>query len=164
MTEGEGAHELMTERSLGTIQDLLQAEDEGWNEIHLLIGSLSTSQIETPGYFPEGWSVKDLLGHLGSWLAEAGVALERIHAGTYRQGELDIDEKNDEFLEALRPLTSSEIHGMAESARTRARRSLLALSDESPDAAWWIDKAGVAHYQDHLPRLREWVEQLRSGA
>jgi hypothetical protein len=153
----------MTERSLGTIDELLQAEEEGWNEIHQLIDSLSPSQIEKPGYFPEGWSVKDLLGHLASWLAEAGVALERIHMGTYREGELDIDAKNDEFLEALRPLTSSEIHGMAESARARMRRSLLKLSDESPDAAWWIDKAGVAHYQDHLPRLREWVEEVRAG-
>jgi hypothetical protein len=154
----------MTGRSLRTIDELLRAEDEGWKEIHALIDSLSQSQIETPGYFPEGWSVKDLLGHLASWLAEAGVALERINGGTYREGELDIDAKNDEFMDALRPLTSAQIHGMAESARARMRRSLLALSHESPDAAWWIDKAGVAHYQDHLPRLREWVEDLRSRA
>jgi hypothetical protein len=154
----------MTERSLGTIPELLQAEEEGWKEIHALIDSLPPNQVETPGYFPEGWSVKDLVGHLASWLAEAGVALERINGGTYREGELDIDAKNDEFMEALRPLTSAQIHGMAESARARMRRSLLALSDESPDAAWWIDKAGVAHYRDHLPRLREWVEELRSGA
>ncbi|MDP9329877.1 MAG: maleylpyruvate isomerase N-terminal domain-containing protein [Actinomycetota bacterium] len=154
----------MTERSLGTITELLRAEEEGWKEIHALIDSLSPSQVETRGYFPEGWSVKDLLGHLASWLAEAGVALERINGGTYREGELDIDAKNDEFMEALRPLTSAQIHGMAESARARMRRSLLALSDESPDAAWWIDKAGIAHYRDHLPRLRDWVEELRAGA
>jgi len=34
----------------------------------------------------------------------------------------------------------------------------------SEDAAWWIEKAGPAHYAKHLPRLREWAEELRSGA
>jgi hypothetical protein len=146
------------------IDDLLAAEEAGWAEVHHLIDSLSPAQEERPGYFPEGWSVKDLIGHLGSWLAEAGIALERIQAGTYRPGELDIDAKNDEFLDALRTLSLRETHAMAEAARARMLRTLGSLPSVSEDASWWIDKAGRSHYDDHLPRLREWVAELRSGA
>jgi hypothetical protein len=145
------------------IDDLLREEDIGWTELHSLIDPLSPNEAETPGYFPEGWSVKDLIGHLGSWLAEAGIALERIRAGTYRAGELDIDAKNEEFLDALRPLTLRETHAQAEAARAHTLRTLRSLPKVSDDAAWWIEKAGPAHYASHLPRLREWVEELRSG-
>ena len=113
------------------IDDLLRAEDAGWTEIHRLIDPLSPTEAETPGYFPEGWSVKDLLGHLGSWLAEAGVALERIRVGTYRPGELDIDAKNEAFLEALRPLTLRETHAQAEAARAQTLRALRSLPEVS---------------------------------
>lgn len=102
-----------------------------WREIHDLVDSLSEPEQEVPGYFHEGWSVKDLLGHLGSWLAEAGVAMERVHGGTYRPGELDIDAKNEEFLQALRPLSLDETRAHAEAARARMR-SLKTLPTITP--------------------------------
>jgi Mycothiol maleylpyruvate isomerase N-terminal domain len=140
--------------------ELLAVEEAGWTEVHRLFDTLSPAQADTPGYFAEGWSVKDLIGHLGSWLAEAGIALERIDAGTYRPGELDIDAKNDEFLEALRPLTLRETHAQAEAARARMLRTLRSLPEVTDDASWWIHKAGPDHYDDHLPRLRDWVGSL----
>ena len=71
---------------------LLAAEDIGWRDLHALIDALTPVQAEQPGYYAEGWSAKDLLAHIGAWLAEAGVMLERIAAGTYRREEVDIDE------------------------------------------------------------------------
>jgi len=115
------------------IDELLREEDAGWTEIHRLIDPLSPAQAETPGYFPEGWSVKDLLGHLGSWLAEAGIALERIRVGTYRPGELDIDAKNEAFLEALRPLTLRETHAQAEAARAQRYPRMRPGGSRRPD-------------------------------
>jgi hypothetical protein len=37
------------------------------------------------------WSVRDVVGHLGSWLAEAQVQLERVSGGTYEGHDVDID-------------------------------------------------------------------------
>lgn len=54
-----------------------------------------------PGYFPEGWSVRDMLGHIGAWLVEAGQLLEQIRAGTYVEGELDVDAANARFFELM---------------------------------------------------------------
>jgi Mycothiol maleylpyruvate isomerase N-terminal domain len=142
--------------------EMLEHERRDWREIEDLVGSLTPEQIERPGYFPEGWSIKDLIGHLGSWLAEAGVALERMHGATYRPDELDIDAKNEEFLEALRPLTWRESRAQAESARARMLGSLRSLPEITGDAAKWVDKTGPAHYEEHLPRLRAWVGALGS--
>ena len=63
---------------------LMAAEDAGWDELHALMDSLTPQETEQPGYYPEGWSAKDLLAHIGSWLAEAGVFLLRIRVGTYK--------------------------------------------------------------------------------
>jgi hypothetical protein len=43
------------------------------------------------------------------------------------------------------------------------RHAVLELNDPSQEATWWIAKAGPEHYAEHLPRLREWVAELRSG-
>ena len=51
--------------TMTTKRELQAAEDAGWLELNDLIESLSPAQMEEPGYFPEGWSVKDLMAHIG---------------------------------------------------------------------------------------------------
>jgi Mycothiol maleylpyruvate isomerase N-terminal domain len=141
---------------------VLAAEETGWSEIRSLIDQLTPEQVERPGYYEEGWSAKDLLGHLGVWLAEAGVLLEQIMAGSYRREDIDVDDMNRLSLEAMRDIPFRTIKAQAAAARARMRGALLELREPSPDAAWWIAKAGPEHYAEHLPRLRAWVAELRS--
>jgi hypothetical protein len=141
---------------------VLAAEQTGWSEIRSLIDQLTPEQVERPGYYEEGWSAKDLLGHVGAWLAEAGVLLERIAAGSYRREDIDVDDMNRLSLEAMRDIPFRTIKAQAAAARARMRGALLELREPSPDAAWWIAKAGPEHYAEHLPRLRAWVAELRS--
>jgi hypothetical protein len=143
--------------------EVLAAEDVRWAELHALIHQLTPEQVVLPGYYREGWSAKDLLAHIGAWLAEAGLMLERIAAGTYRRGELDIDAVNERTLETTRDVDFPIVMAQASAARTRMRHALVELRQPSADATWWIRKAGPDHYAEHLPRLREWVEELRSG-
>jgi hypothetical protein len=140
--------------------ELLAVEERGWRELHALIDELTPEQAERPGYYVEGWSAKDLLAHIGAWLAEAGVMLERIAAGTYRREEVDVDEMNRLSLEAMRDVPFPTVKAQASAARTRMRTAWLALLEPSSEAAFWIDKSGPEHYAQHLPRLREWVEEL----
>jgi hypothetical protein len=130
--------------------DLMVAEDAGWDEFHALMDSLTLEETEQPGYFPEGWSAKDVLGHVGSWLAEGGVVLQRIRVGTYKPEEIDIDSMNRTFLEIMRDVPLQTLLEWGE------------LQELTPEAAFWIRKAGAEHYAEHLPRLREWVSELRS--
>ena len=143
---------------------LLAAEEAGWEDLHGLIVALTPEQAERPGYYAEGWSAKDLLAHIGAWLAEAGVMLERIAAGTYRAEEVDIDEMNRLSQEAMRHVPFPTVKAQASAARIRMRRAWLTFPEPSPDANFWIAKSGPEHYAQHLPRLREWVEEIDRGA
>jgi len=137
-------------------------EDAGWAELHALIDSLTPEQAGRPGYFEEGWSAKDLLAHIGSWLAEAGLILERIRVGTYRPEEIDVDAMNEEFREAMADVPLDIVRAQASAARTRMLQAWQALPEMTPDAEFWLRKSGVEHYAQHLPRLREWVAELRA--
>jgi hypothetical protein len=142
-----------------TKRDLMAEEDRLWTELHTLVDSFPEDEVTTPGYFVEGWSAKDLVAHLGSWLAEAGVVLERIRFGTYRSDELDIDSMNQQFYEAMKDVPFRTVRAQASAARTRMLRAWGSVDDDAPDADTWIRKAGPEHYAEHLPRLREWVAE-----
>jgi hypothetical protein len=145
------------------LAEVLAAEDARWAEMHALIDRLTPDQVVRPGYYREGWSVKDLLAHVGTWLAEAGMMLERIAAGTYRHGELDVDAVNERTLEAMHDIAFPVVTAQATASRARMRHALVELREPSAEATWWIRKAGPDHYAEHLPRLQEWVEELGSG-
>ena len=115
------------------------------------------------GCYEEGWTAKDLLAHIGSWLAEAGLILERVLVGTFRREEIDVDAMNEQFLEAMGDLPLRTVQAQAWAARTRMLQAWRALPELTPEAAFWISKSGAEHYAEHLPRLREWVAALRSG-
>ena len=67
-----------------------------------LVGSLVAGEFLEPGYYRDpDWTVRDVVAHLGTWLAEAQVQFERINAGTYGGHDVDIDALNAAFLEAM---------------------------------------------------------------
>jgi hypothetical protein len=144
----------------GSDLELFSEESRLWAELHDLVDSLPGDQVEEPGYFEEGWSAKDLIGHIGSWCAEAGAVLDRIRFGTYRADEIDIDEMNRRFYEALHDVAYHDVRAQAFTARERMVRAWRSLPEPSEEADRWIAKAGPDHYSEHLPRLRDWVAEL----
>lgn len=136
-------------------------EDRLFTELHDLVDAMPSDSVTAPGYFAEGWSAKDLLAHIGSWLAEAGAILERIRFGTYRPEEIDIDSMNIVFYEAMKDVPFEAVRTQARAARSRMLYAWGSLEDDTPDAEVWIRKAGPEHYAEHLPRLKEWVAEAR---
>jgi hypothetical protein len=139
---------------------LFREEAERWEELHALVDSMPPDRVDDPGYFEEGWSAKDLIAHLASWLSEAGVVLEQIRVGTFRPEEIDIDAMNARFREAMRDVPFRDIRAQGIAARHRMLRAWRSLPEPSAEADRWIAKAGSEHYSEHLPRLREWVEEV----
>ncbi|HYR64190.1 MAG TPA: maleylpyruvate isomerase N-terminal domain-containing protein [Actinomycetota bacterium] len=144
-----------------SLPTFLQAEKAGWDELEGLVESLSPEQAETTGYLP-GWSVKDFLAHVAGWLSEASLALEQIKAGTYTGGDVDVDARNDTFVDANRDQPLSIVLFEAKMTHRRLLHHLHDLTDIPPSAVASLRKAGPRHYAEHLPRLREWVAELRS--
>ena len=141
-------------------RELLAEEDRLWTELHGLVDALPPDLVGEPGYFVEGWSAKDLVAHIGSWLAEAGVVLERIRSGTFRPEEIDVDAMNAAFFDAMHDVAFADVRAQGVAARNRMLRAWRSLPTESPDADRWIRKAGPDHYAEHLPRLEGWVREL----
>lgn len=143
-----------------TVSELMQAEDAGWTELCSLVDALTQEEAERPGYYREGWSASDLLGHIGSWLATAGAMLERIRFGTYRREDIDVDAWNVRFLQAMKGLSFSETRIQAVASRARMLQAWALLDELTAEAAFWIAKSGAEHYGEHLSRLGEWVGEL----
>ena len=141
----------------------IDREHERFDELLMLIAGLDEDQRLRPGYFQDGnWSVKDLVAHLGTWMAEAQVQLLQIEAGTYVDEPLDIDGLNAQFLEALRDQPWTVCWTQLLSARARMLSVWAGLHEATAAADRWVRKAGADHLDEHLPRLRVWVIELRS--
>lgn len=138
----------------------LPGEAEAWQRLHALIDRLTPETADVPGYFREGWSAKDAVGHLGTWMAQGAQMLRRIAAGTYREDEIDVDVENERFLAAMRDIPFDTVHLQAAAAHADLLRAWAQLPEITPPASFWVHKAGPEHYAEHLPRLGEWVEEL----
>jgi len=144
-----------------SLSTFLQSEKMGWEEMDGLVEGLSPEQCEIPGYLPK-WSVKDFLAHIAGWLAEAGQALEQIRLGTFTDSDVDVDALNHTFVEANRDQPLSVVLFELKATRRRLLHLLHGLTEIPPAAEASLRKAGPQHYAEHLPRLREWVAELRS--
>jgi hypothetical protein len=139
-----------------------EAERRAWYEILELVRSLTPEERLAPGYWRDpDWSVRDVLGHLGTWFAEAEVQLERIAVGTYEGHDIDIDALNATFLEAMHDQPWEVAWLQANAGRTKMVELWSASRTMTEEAAWWVRKSGTEHYLEHLDRLREWVDELR---
>jgi hypothetical protein len=139
----------------------IDAERVGWYELVDLVRVLTPDECLVPGYYRDpDWAVRDVIAHLGAWLAEAEVQFERMIAGTYEGHDVDIDALNAVFHAALRDQPWEVAWVQANAGRTRMLQAWYELRQPSDEAAWWIRKSGVEHYAEHLGRLREWVAEL----
>ncbi|HEV8403039.1 MAG TPA: hypothetical protein VGQ31_08400 [Candidatus Limnocylindrales bacterium] len=145
----------------------IEAERDGWYEVVELVRRLTPGERLVPGYYEDpAWTVRDVVAHLGTWLAEAEVQFQRLAAGTYEGHDVDVDALNASFLEAMDGQPWDVAWVQAQAGRTRMITEWWSLHGPSDEAAWWIRKSGCDHYTEHLGRLREWVGELvsRRGA
>jgi hypothetical protein len=138
----------------------IPGEAEGWKRVHAAIDRITPDVASEPGYFEEGWTAKDAIAHLGTWMAQGAQTLRQIAAGSYREGELDVDAENARFLEAMRDVPLETVHLQAAAAHSELLSAWAQLPEVTPEAAYWVRKAGPEHYEEHLPRLEAWLEEL----
>jgi hypothetical protein len=139
-------------------------EDALWRELSDTFDAFGPEEVLRPGYFREGWSAKDALAHIGTWLAEAGVALERIRHGTYVELHAEqIDEMNARFLDAMRDASLADVRSQAAAARSRMLHAWGEFPSPDDGATSWIRKAGPDHYREHLPRMKAWLAEVRAA-
>jgi Mycothiol maleylpyruvate isomerase N-terminal domain len=145
-----------------SVQPGLPDLTEAWHRVHVVIDVLTPETASIPGYYSEGWTAKDAVAHLGTWMAEGAAVLRQLAAGTYREGELNVDAANARFLEAMRDVPLEMVHLQAAAAHTELLRAWTELPEVSPASEFWVRKAGPEHLEEHVPELEAWVERLTS--
>ncbi len=142
-----------------TRRELCRAEEAGWQAFVQAWERIPEEAFDVLGYHP-GWSVKDMVGHVGCWQAEAVQVFERIRVGTFQPERLDVDAMNAAFVEALHDQPVWVAKAECFSSRTRFVKEFALLPDVTLDAEEWFVESGARHYEEHLPRLIEWTQEI----
>jgi hypothetical protein len=141
----------------------MEAERQRWYSMAELVRSLTPAECVEPGYQRDpDWTVRDLVAHLGTWLAEAATQFERIRAGTYAGHDVDVEAINAALLLAMEAQPFEVAWLQANAGRMRMLQEWSIFTTAHEEAAWWVRKSGAEHYDEHLGRLREWTAELIS--
>ncbi|MBI4261830.1 MAG: hypothetical protein HY658_14855 [Actinobacteria bacterium] len=142
---------------------LARQEEAAWDEFHEVLGRLSWEEMLEPGDADDR-SVKDLLAHLGCWMAEAVQQMERMRMGTYEGWHGEVDEMNARFHEAMKDVDLSAVRSEWVASRNRMLQEWAALDEVDDEAVEWFDESGPHHHREHLAELRSFVERTRPGS
>jgi len=137
---------------------LLREEEEGWERLLAVFGRVPTDRLDEPGVTDEGWSPKDVLFHVGAWLAEAARQLERIREGTYVGEDDDVEDRNQAWFALSKTLDVPTVRAELESSRVMAREALTALVELTPESREWFEESAGLHYAEHVPDLIRWLD------
>ena|SRR5437773_2100490 len=136
---------------------LLREEEEGWERLNAVLGRIPEDRLDEPGVTDEDWSPKDVMFHVGAWLAEAARQLERIREGTYVVEDDTIEDRNQAWFALSKTLDVPTVRAELETSRVMAREAMTALTGLTPEAREWFEESAGLHYAEHVPDLVRWL-------
>jgi hypothetical protein len=142
------------------VERLLAEEEQGWQRLQTRLLSITPERFEEPTLTSEGWSPKDVVFHVGAWLADCTRVLEQIRHGTFdraAEDALDIEQINAEGFAKSYTMDVLDVRVMCESARNEARVTFGTLLEVTPEAWEWFEESGPLHYAKHVEDLEAWL-------
>ncbi len=148
--------------------ELLARIEAGRKELEAEIARFDRQEINAP-LLPNGWSIKDVVAHIGFWEGRIAGLYDILKAGEIPEGAVDlstVDELNNRVYEENQLIP----WGIVQVNEEEAYRALLAVAEKAPDDdlfnpdrfPWtqgtpfsqYIVENTNEHYNDHLPDLR----------
>jgi Mycothiol maleylpyruvate isomerase N-terminal domain len=141
------------------VERLLKEEDEAWQDLLRVFESVPADRFEEAGVTAEGWSPKDVMFHIGAWLAECSAVLDRITAGA---GISDVDDdatdaKNATWFNMSRKTDVPTVRKGFATAREDACKRFADMSEHTAEAWSWFEESGPRHYAEHGDDLHSWL-------
>lgn len=153
--------------------ELLARIEASRKELEAEISRFDKQDINTP-LLPNGWSIKDVVAHIGFWERRIAGLYDILKAGEIPEGTVDlstVDELNNRVYEDNQLIP----WGIVQVNEKEAYLALRAVAENAPDDdlfnpdrfpwtqgtrfAQFIVENTYEHYNDHLPDLRA----IRSG-
>jgi hypothetical protein len=145
---------------------LQQLEQEAGN-LQKALDGLTNEQMEQP--FLDGWSVRDLMGHILGWQRESTMMLERMARGERPAPEgvdySNQDEWNAKFAAAVAGVNPNTViaswrqanGNFARAAQTMPDDRFKAKDDGTPSTATRIVEGnGYGHFREHIEHIEGW--------
>lgn len=134
---------------------MLAEEDAGWVRLHQGFAAIASERFEEPSVTDEGWSPKDVMFHVGAWLAECARVLEQTREGTFDPAEPEESTEvlNRAWFECSRTMEPGDVRAVFEAARQKARACFLTMPEMTSDAWTWFEESGPLHYAAHVRDL-----------
>lgn len=156
--------------------ELLTRIREGRAELEEVLHRFERHDLTAP-FLANGWSIRDIIAHIGFWERRMVTLYDILSAGSVPQdsiGEETLDQLNARVYEENQLLPV----GIVQMNEAEAYRALLAIAETAPEAdlfdpqrfPWtegepfyhWIAVNTYEHYADHLPDLRAAADSLRA--
>ncbi|MFQ5578025.1 MAG: DinB family protein [Anaerolineae bacterium] len=124
--------------------------------------SLPVTALEGPD-LPNGWSVKDLLGHISAW--EQYLVDRLTGAETGPISDAEIDARNRATYQQRKDWSWQDVEAEAQTTFVRLSATLKSLPPEQLDdrlTAQLIAVNTFDHYAEHQPWLERWAARRRT--
>jgi uncharacterized protein (TIGR03083 family) len=134
---------------------VIAAYRESYRALRALLDRLSEAQMSKP--FMDGWSVRELLGHILGWHQQLALGLERMAQGQRPAPEgvdwSDVQGWNDRFAREAAGRAVPDLLGDLERETERFLRALEALPDDRFGEGKTVNRiaagAGFEHFREH---------------
>ena len=137
-------------------EELTRRDAEAWRQFEALLAAVPTERRETPD-LEGGWSVKDVLWHIGFWWDDFRQTVE-----TGEEAADDGDESTDDVNHREQERSRSMSWNAVRSAVLERRVAMLAAWRELPEIDDRVAESFVSetveHYDEHAPQLRELLD------
>jgi uncharacterized protein (TIGR03083 family) len=144
-----------------------------WEALASAVDSFSDATMEQPGVL-EGWSMKDLLGHIAFWSQRAAEYVPLVAAGKADEVRFPADVAAvDEWNERERRLRQDRsLSDVREEWLESFQAAMQALADFPSDkleekikgqtVLRWFAMDTYEHYREHLAQLSTWRQNLKT--
>jgi hypothetical protein len=134
-------------------QELLDAEDQRWRELHARLDRLPEDDWLRPGVNGE-WNAKDVLAHVAAWHAVTTDRFEVLRTMGTLPEYPPIDEFNRDQYEKSRELSLHDVRVMSGAARHRFREEIAQLPGElGQNLVTIVESNAHGHYDEHIEQL-----------
>jgi uncharacterized damage-inducible protein DinB len=136
--------------------ELTRRDAEAWRRFEALLAAVPTGRRETPD-LEGGWSVKDVLWHVGFWWDDFRRTVENGEAAA-DDGDESTDDVNHREQERSRSMSWNEVRTAVRERRRAMLEAWLELPDVDDRVAESFIAETVEHYDEHEPQLRELLD------
>jgi Mycothiol maleylpyruvate isomerase N-terminal domain len=139
--------------------ELLSLEERGWTAFVGEVRRVPEHVRADPGVVP-GWSVIDLVFHVGVWAGVAADKLDLLRKGEPAEDDDDWESMNQAWAARSKSMPYEQAMAMALQDRQRAREALQALDAVTSEAEGWFKEETIDHYAEHADEIGRYADTL----